>query len=82
MAARRGRFDCNLYRHEDPECHELARVTIVDSTGARVRGCPKHAMAALDGTTGSHVDWDDSKGLNEYERAALELTEERGRLGR
>ena len=34
-------------------------------------------LATLDGITGAHVDWTDSKGLNEWERKALELSEER-----
>jgi hypothetical protein len=41
--------------------------------GRTARGCPRHAVAALDGITGAHVDWADSKGLNQWERAALEL---------
>ena len=44
------------------------------------RGCPRHAVAALDGIAGAHVDWADSKGINEYERTALDLTEERSQL--
>jgi hypothetical protein len=31
--------------------------------------------------TGAHVDWADSKRLNEWERKALELSEERSKLG-
>jgi hypothetical protein len=30
---------------------------------------------------GAHVDWADSKGLNQWERKALELSEERSKLG-
>jgi len=41
---------------------------------------PRHAVAALDGITGAHVDWADSRGLNERERNALELSEERSSL--
>jgi hypothetical protein len=37
----------------------------------------RHAVAALNGITGAHVDWADSKGLNAWERKALELREER-----
>jgi hypothetical protein len=29
---------------------------------AKRRGCPRHAVAALDGITGAYVDWADSKG--------------------
>jgi hypothetical protein len=35
----------------------------------------------LNGITGLRVDWDDSRGLNEYERSAIELTEECSQLG-
>ena len=42
---------------------------------------PRHAMAALDGITGAHVDWPDFKGLNQWKRKALELAEERSQLG-
>ena len=55
-------------------------VTIVDSEGDSARGCPRHAVAALGGITGAHVDWTDSKGLNEWERKALELAGERSEL--
>ena len=70
------RFTCSLTRADEPSCQSYARVTIVDSEGATARGCPRHAVAALDGITGAHVDWADSKGLNEWERKALELSEE------
>ncbi len=75
------RFTCTLTKADEPACQSCARVTIVDSEGTRARGCPRHAVAALDGTAGAHVDWADSKGINENERAALELTGERSRLG-
>jgi hypothetical protein len=75
------RFTCTLTRADEPACQSYARVTIVDSEGTRARGCPRHAVAALDGIAGAHVDWADSKGINEYERTALDLTEERSRLG-
>ena len=55
-------------------------MTIIDSEGASGRGCPRHAVAALDGITGAHVDWPDSTGLNQWERKALELAEERSQL--
>ena len=58
------RFTCPLTRADEPACQSYARVTIVDSEGATARGCPRHAVAALDGITGAHVDWADSKGLN------------------
>jgi hypothetical protein len=45
-----------------------------------VLGRPNCSAAALDGITGAHVDWADSKGLNEWERKALELSEERSQL--
>jgi hypothetical protein len=74
------RFTCTLTRADEPECQSCGRVTIADSEGAAARGCPRHAVAALDGITGAHVDWADSKGLNEQERKALELAEERSKL--
>ena len=74
------RFTCILTRADEPACQSYARVTIVDSEGGTTRGCARHAVAALDGITGGHVDWTDSKGLNEWERKALELAEERSRL--
>jgi hypothetical protein len=40
------------------------------------RASPRHALAALNGITGAHVDWADSKGLSERKRKALELAEE------
>ena len=74
------RFTCTLTQAEEPACQSYARVTITDSEGATARGCPRHAVAALDGITGAHVDWADSNGLNEWERKALELSEERSQL--
>ena len=53
----------------------------MDSTGASARACPRHAVPALNGIVGAHVDWPESKGLNEWERKALELAEERSQLG-
>ena len=58
------RFTCTLTRADGPSCQSFARVTIMDSEGVTARGCPRHAIAALDGITGAHVDWADSKGLN------------------
>lgn len=72
------RFTCSLTTADEPACQSYARVTIVDCDGATARGCPHHAVAALDGITGAHVD---SKGLNQWERKALELSEERSTLG-
>jgi len=73
------RFTCTLTRADEPACQSCARVTIADSEGATARGCPRHAVA-LDGITGAHVDWADSKGLNQCERKALELSEEQSEL--
>ena len=53
----------------------------MDSEGARARARARHAVAALDGITGAHVDWTDSKGLNQWEHKALELSGERSKLG-
>jgi hypothetical protein len=74
------RFTCTLTQADEPACQSCARVTITDCEGASARGCPRHAVAALDGITGAHVDWADSKGLSEWERTALELSEERSQL--
>jgi hypothetical protein len=75
------RFTCSLTRAEEPACQSYARVTIADAEGASARGCPRHAVAALDGIVGAHVDRADSRGLNQWERTALELSEERSKLG-
>ena len=56
------RFTCTLTRADEPACQSHARVTIADSEGAIARGCPRHVVAALDGITGAHIDWADSKG--------------------
>ena len=74
------RFTCSLTRADEPACQTYARVTITDPEGTRARGCPRHAAAALDGIAGGHVDWADN-GLNQWERKALELSEERSQLG-
>lgn len=74
------RFTWSLTRADEPACQSYAGVTIVDSEGATARRCPRHAVAALDGITGAHVAWADSKGLNQWERKALELSDERSKL--
>ena len=74
------RFTCTLTRADEPACQTYARVTIMDCEGASVRGCPRHAVAALYGMAEAHVDWADSKGLNEWERKALELAQERSKI--
>ena len=71
------RFTCTLTKADEPTCQSYVRVTIVDTKGVSARACPRHAMAALNGIAGAHVDLADSKGLNEWECKALELTEER-----
>ena len=76
----RTRFTCSLTRADEPSCQSYARVTIVDYEGAAARGCPRHAVAAFDSITGAQVDWADSKGLNEWERMAFELSGERSKL--
>ena len=72
------RFTCTLTRADEPAGQFYARVTIVDSEGATARGCPRHAVAALDGISRARVDWHDSKGVNQWEHTALELGEQRG----
>ena len=59
------RFTCSLNRADEPACQSYAGVTIVDCEGATARGCPRHAVAALEVITGAHVDWADSKDLTE-----------------
>lgn len=76
------RFQCTLTRASEPPCESYARVTIIDSEGATARGCPRHAVAALDGIIGACVDWEDSKGLNQHERKAIQLSEERSKLAK
>jgi hypothetical protein len=75
------RFTCTLTTADEPQCQSYARVTITDAAGASARSCPRHALAALDGIRRARVDWPDSKGLNQWERKALELAEERSQLG-
>ena len=75
------RFTCTLTQADEPACQSYARVTIRDAGGDSARACPRHAVAALDGIASAHVDWADSKGLNEWERKALELAGERSQLG-
>jgi hypothetical protein len=75
------RFTCALTMADEPACQSYARVTIVDAEGTSARACPRHAVAALTGIAGARVGWPYSKGLNEWERKALELAEERSQLG-
>jgi hypothetical protein len=79
-----GRFQCALTLSDEPKCTTYARVTVTDTTGDSARACTTHAIRGLEGIDGARVDWADTKGLNEYERKALELTEEvtRGRTPR
>ena len=74
-------FTCTLTRADESACQSYARVTIVDSEGATARSCPRHAVAALNGISRARIDRPDSKGLNQWERTALELAEERSQLG-
>lgn len=71
-----GRFHCVLTVRDEPRCTTYARVTVTDAAGGSARACTRHAVAALDQIDGASVDWADTKGINEYERKALELTEE------
>lgn len=70
------RYACVLTAADAPACTQIALVTITDPGGDRARGCPEHAMRALEGITGAAVDWADTKGLNEFYVKALEITEE------
>jgi hypothetical protein len=74
------RFTCSLTKVDEPVCTTYARVTVVDGVGDIARACPRHAVAALNGISGARIDWDDSKGLNEFEIMALKITEERSKL--
>jgi hypothetical protein len=65
------RFTCTLTTSDEPACQSYARVTIAETEGASARACPRHAIAALDGITCAHVDWADSKGLNEWSAKPL-----------
>jgi len=75
------RFTCTLTMTDEPSCQSYARVTIIDAEGASGRACPRHAVGALNGITCGRIDWRDSKGLDQWERTALELAEERSQLG-
>jgi hypothetical protein len=70
------------FRCMEGECDRYARVSIEDAQGQRARGCPRHAVAALDGLAGARVVWDDTRGINEYEATALRIGEERSQLSR
>ena len=85
LAARRTaptqtRFTCTLTKTDEPAWPSHARVTISYAEGASARAYPRHAVAALNGITRARIDWPDSKGLNQWERQALELAEERSQL--
>ena len=70
------------FRCMERECDRYARVSIEDAEGQRVRACPRHAVAAIDGLAGARVVWDDTRAINEYEVTALRLAEERSQLSR
>jgi hypothetical protein len=66
----------------DRQCDRYARVTVEDAEDERARACVRHAVAALEGLAGARVVWDDTRGINEYEAAALWIAEERSELSR
>jgi hypothetical protein len=66
----RTQFTCTLTTTDETACHSYARVTIVAAQGASAPACSRHAVARVNGMTGAHLDWSDSKGLNEWERNA------------
>jgi hypothetical protein len=70
------RFTCALA----PACRSYARVTIADTEGDTARACPCHAVAALNGVTGARVIWADTRGINDHERTALRIAEDRSQL--
>ena len=57
------RFTCTLTIADEPACTSYVRVTVTGAEGGTARGCPRHAVAALDGITGARVDWADSREL-------------------
>jgi hypothetical protein len=73
------RFTCTPHQGRRDPCQSYGRVTISDAEGFTARGSPRHAVAALNGILHGRVDWRDSKGLNQWERLAPELAEERNR---
>lgn len=75
----RDRFRCSLAARDEPECDAYARVTVTDDTGDSARGCVRHAIGAIESVDGARVSWADTRGINEFERTALELTEENSR---
>jgi hypothetical protein len=48
-------FTCVPTRADEPACPSYARVTITGAEGTTARGCPRHAIAALDGITGVYL---------------------------
>jgi len=50
------RFTCTLTIADEPACQSYARVTITDAQGNTARGCPRHAVAALNVLTGAHAN--------------------------
>ncbi len=55
---------------------------IADAQGETARACPRHAVAALNGIIRARVIWEDTHGINDHERTALQLAEERSQLTR
>jgi len=73
------RFTCTLTRADEPGCKSYARVTIMDSEGAAARGCP--GTPSPRSTVSPAPMWTGSTPRsNEWERKALELSEERSQL--
>ena len=70
------RFTCTLTRADEPACQTYARVTITDSEGASARACPRHARRHHRRTSTGPTPG----GLNQWERKALGLSEERSEL--
>jgi len=70
------RFTCTLTKADEPSCPSYARVR----SWIPREPVPALVLATVDGIARAHVDWADSKGLNRWERKALELAEERSQL--
>lgn len=56
------RFTCTLAKADEPSRQSYARVTTTDTEGATARGCPRHALAAVDGIARGQVNWPQLQG--------------------
>lgn len=70
------------YRCSERQCYGYARVTEENAEGERTRACARHAVAALEHLAQARVVWEDTRGINEHEAAALRLAEGCSQLSR